>query len=108
MGMNAAVIGIGPFSRELVPHLEYPADRYEHTREGVTIAVSVFFVESGSTDSRRLAEFFSIDPWDFNQHELDAGRADLAALRAFFDERATDDFIALRSAGFRFFFMPNG
>lgn len=58
MGMNAEVIAIGIFRRSIVPFLQYPASYYARTREGVTIAEQVFFIESGATDSRRLADCF--------------------------------------------------
>ena len=108
MGMTSNVIGIGTFRRSIVPFLEYSEERYANTCEGVTIAQNVFFIETGSTDSRKLAACLHIDPWDFNQHELDASTADLAGLRDLFGEESVCSFVALRDAGFRFFFLPNG
>jgi len=108
MGMNAEVIGIGTFRRSIAPFLGYPEESYANTREGVTIAEMVFFIETGSFESRKLAACFHIDPWDFNQHELDASIADLAGLRELFGEKMVCSFVALRDAGFRFFFLPNG
>jgi hypothetical protein len=108
MGMNAEVIAIGPFHRSIIPFLQYPADQYANTREGVTIAEKVFFIESGTSESRKLAACFGVDPWDFNHHELDPRSADLDHLRDLFGEEAVRSFVGLRDAGFRFFFLPNG
>ena len=80
MGLQSVVLGIGPFSREIVPYLGYDEDKYADTREGITIVEYVFFSESGTTESLELASCFGIDPWDFNQHELDPAKADLEGL----------------------------
>jgi hypothetical protein len=108
MGMNAEIIGVGVFRRGIVPHLQYPADFYANTRDGVNIVESIFVVETGSTESRQLASCFGIDPWDFNRHELDATAANIAALGELFDDKEVQRFKGLRDAGFKFFFLPNG
>jgi hypothetical protein len=110
-----------------VPYLRHPAERYEATAEGSLLVELVFSTPEGSTRSRGLASCFGVDPWDFGRHALDASRADLAALRALFNPDARsaahgegvttppgpccDDvarFLALRDAGYQFFFLPNG
>ena len=106
--MNAEIVAIGTFRRSLVPFLQYPEAYYANTREGVTIAETVFFIESGTTESRKLADCFHIDPWDFNQHELDPAGADLEGLRELFGDQDVRSFVGLRDARFRFFFLPNG
>ena len=108
MGMNAEVIAIGTFQRSIVPYLQYPKEYYVNTRDGVRIAETVFFVESGSSESRQLAAGFGVDPWDFNQHELDPARADIELLREMFGDEMVRSFEGLRDAGFSFFFLPNG
>ena len=108
MGLQSVVLGIGPFSREIVPYLGYDEDKHADTREGITIVEYVFFSESGTTESLELAKCFGIDPWDFNQHELDPAKADLEGLEILFDAESVASFVALERAGFRFFFMPNG
>jgi hypothetical protein len=105
--MNAEVIAIGPFSRAIIPHLQYPADRYADTRDGITVVETVFFAETTS-GSVALAECFHVDPWDFNQHELDPARADLARLQQITSADEVARFLALRTAQFRFFYRPNG
>jgi hypothetical protein len=108
MGLNSEIVAIGRFTKAIVPFLEYPPDRYANVREGVTIPVSVFWVETGTSQSCVLAECFGVDLWDFNRHHLDPYRVDVARLRTMFDDDQIEDFLALRAAGFEFFFMPNG
>ncbi len=130
MGMSAEIFAVGPFRSELVPHLRHPAERYEAVAEGSIIIELVFSTYEGSTRSRRLASCFGADPWALGQHALDPFRADLDALRALFGsgaagaldlDRATpaagpgrDEngdvarFLALRAAGYQFYFLPNG
>lgn len=127
MGMSAEVLAIGPFRRSLVPFLEHPAGRYTSTREGATLVQRVFHTPEGSSRSRQLAECLGVEPWDFNTHALDPWRVNLEALRELLRPRAcpehrvtparepcaaclhpVDTFVALREAGFSFFFLPNG
>ncbi len=108
MGMTADVLAIGPYRSALTEHMEYPSELYTNTREGATILRELFQVYEGSTRSRELADCFGIDPWDFNQHELDPARADLPKLRQMFGEKEVATFQALRDAGFKFYFRPNG
>ncbi len=112
MGMSADVVAIGPFRRELVPYLTHAPERYAATREGAVLVERVFSTPEGSTRSRELATCLGIDPWDFRGHALDASRADVDALRALFDPYGQGAwvarFVALRAAGHRFFFRPNG
>jgi hypothetical protein len=130
MGMSAEVFAVGPFRRELTPHLSHPAERYAAVREGSIVVELVFSTPEGSSRSRELASCFGVDPWALGQHMLDPSRADLGALRALFDPDARCDrhrdeappapchgcsrrdavarFLALRAAGHRFFFLPNG
>ena len=108
MGMSAEIIAIGPFSRSIVGHMEYPEDFYKDTREGVPVLRRLFTVYQGSTVSRKMADCFGIEAWDFNGHHLDPVRADLDTLREMFDVRDVSAFLALREAGLQFYFMPNG
>ena len=96
--MQAQVIAIGNFSHQLVPFLNYPARYYESTREGAVIPEIVFWI----------ADCFGIDPWDFNQHELNPHAANTEKLAQLVDDKELACFTALRAAGFRFFFLPNG
>lgn len=108
MGMAAEVIAIGPFSKDIVNNLEYPKELYANVKDGTKIAQNVFSIDSGSTESQKLAKAFKIDPWNFNQHLLNSHQADLNLLKELFSEEEVEDFVALRNAGFDFFFLPNG
>jgi hypothetical protein len=107
MGMDAEVIAIGPFSEAAVSFLTYPAEVYANTRPGTTILDKVFTVESGDSDeSRELARLVGAEVWDFNTHELDPSKVDLAGLAERFD--GVERFVGLAAAGFRFYYLPNG
>jgi hypothetical protein len=76
-----------------------------------------FGITHGSTASRAFASYLGItDPWDFNQHKLVPSNVDVDGLRAFLEtlqgsEELMSDleaFLALRDAGFDFYFRPNG
>src|SRR4051812_26707113 len=54
MGMSAEIIAIGPFSRSIVGHMEYPEDFYKDTHEGVPVLRRLFTVYQGSTVSRKM------------------------------------------------------
>jgi hypothetical protein len=107
MGCDAEIIAIGPFSKRLVPALGYPAEQYQGVADGV-IVITCVFDAFGSTQSEKLAQCFGVGRWELGRHVLDATRADLATLRCDFDEQSTEHFLALREAGFQFYFMPNG
>ncbi len=109
MGMTAQILAIGPFRKELAQYLNYPADYYAQTREGVPV-ISFLFQCFGSSQSEELAACFALDPWDFNQHKIVPGRVDVARLKEAFREtpKDIDAFVAMRTAGFEFFFVPNG
>jgi hypothetical protein len=107
MGCDAEIIAIGPFSKRIVHALGYPEDQYRGVAEGTTV-IAFVFEASGSTESEKLAQCFGVGRWDLGQHVLNASRADLTTLRRDFDEHLTDNFVTLRDAGFKFYFMPNG
>ena len=129
MGMSAEVLSIGPFRTTLVPHLRHPPERYAATREGAVIVEVVVSYRHGNSVSRDLAACFGIDAWDFNAHAFDPWRTDIDALRRCVKhdgcpahvpgERQPNctacqsidpvaKFLALRDAGHRFYFRPNG
>jgi hypothetical protein len=107
MGMDAEVIAIGPFSESVVEFLTYPAEDYSKTRPGTTVVDNVFCVESGASgQSHELARLVGAEVWDFNTHELDPSKVDLAGLAQRFD--GVERFVGLAAAGFRSYYLPNG
>jgi hypothetical protein len=106
MGCNAEIIAIGPFSKRLIPALGYGEEQYRGVAEGTTVITCVFGDCGGSTESERLARCFGVGRWDLGRHVLNASEADLETLRSNFE--GVDDFLALREAGFHFYYMPRG
>ncbi len=114
MGMYAEVIAIGPFSKEIIPHLEYPESYYKDTKDGAIVNVTLFGVSEGSTLGHELARCLGVsNGWDFNQHKIDNSKIDAKSLRHFvsiytdYDDDA-EDLLALKDKGFQFHFAPNG
>ncbi len=121
MGMDAEILAVGPFHARLAEHLPFPAKFYAGTQEGATV-LRFLFPCATSGESWLLAECLQIDPWNFNQHKFDPHQLDedllldrtgrLAEITSFgwsFDvEKEWKSFVALRDAGFDFYFLPNG
>ena len=108
MGLDAHLLAIGPFSRAVLPALEYPADFYAEVREGATV-VTLVFEALTSASSHALAGSFGVGALELGRHALGAApHADVAALRAAeeFAEQVPA-FLALREAGFQFYYRPN-
>jgi hypothetical protein len=114
MGMSAEVIALGPYSEAIVGLMEYPAYYYASTKEGAPVTFRLFGIVEGSTASREFSELLGIsDPWDFNQHKVDASKIDFEGLRRWVkrypDYQAEVEVLyGLRRAGFEFHFRPEG
>lgn len=116
MGMCAKILALGKFSADLIPYLEYPANFYQHTQDGAPVVRFLFGIIEGSSLSREFAKCFGIDdPWDFNQHRIDASKTNLEQLRELFARDKTDErrrdieaFEVFRGKGYEFYFLPNG
>lgn len=107
--MDAELLAIGKFSKTIAEYLDYPKNYYDDTPEGAIIITRV--VNSTTTiGSEDLAAAFGIDPWKFEQHcELDAINADLFLLQEAVEDPLSVEVVkALREAGFKFYYMPNG
>lgn len=110
MGMDADVIAIGPFSRDIADCLDYPSGFYKDTEEGSPV-LSTLFLCNTSQASKELAEAFGIDSWDFNQHKLDdvVHVQTLAAINSEWEAIAEyNKFLRLKERGFEFYYRPNG
>ena len=88
--------------------MEYPQEYYRNTREGVPVLRVLFHVYNGTNVSFEMASCLGVQAWDFNTHHLNPRVADIDKLRQMFDRTEVDAFLALRDAGFQFYFMPNG
>ena len=108
MGLDANLIAIGPFSPAVLPALEYPADFYADVPEGATVITLVFEAFS-SSGSHSLARCLGVGALELGRHALGAAKdADVAALEGTeeFGEQVPA-FLALRDAGFQFYYLPN-
>lgn len=109
MGMDAELLAIGKFSAEIAGHLDYPRNFYIDTPEDSTIITGV--CDCVTTDgSELLAEALGIDPWQFQEHcNISGENADLEKMGEAIENPAkVNDFVALREAGFKFYYLPNG
>jgi hypothetical protein len=112
--MFAEVIGIGPFSKDIIEYLEYSEICYENTNAGAIVTVRLFGIGEGTAVSQEFAKCLGIsNGWDFNQHKIDSSKVNRSALLEFvsrytdYDEDA-GSMIALLEKGFEFHFLPNG
>ena len=107
MGLDALLIAVGPFSRSLLPALDYTADLYADVAEGTTI-VTLVFEALTSSGSYVLARSLGVGAMEFGRHAVgSAPDADVSALLA--EEEFVDyvpSFLALREAGFQFYYLP--
>ena len=108
MGLDAQLIAVGPFSRSLLPAMEYPANFYADVPEGVTIVRTVFSALT-SASSHSLARCFGVGALELGRHALggapDADVPALLTVEEFADYVSA--FLALREAGFQFYYLPN-
>jgi len=110
MGMDAELLAIGKFSKDIVWFLEYPDHFYSDVPEGSNIITRVCTCAT-SMESELLAEALGISPWKFEEHcNIDgANVVDLNKLdEAMEDSSQLANFIGLHDAGFQFYYMPNG
>ena len=114
MGLDACIMCIGPFKKELIEYLDYPEDYYLGTEKGAVVTTTLFTCNT-SDQSRQLANAFGFEAWDFNNHHIKSvEQADFEALYEL-EERCAEwdmsDFETLRillENGFFALYMPNG
>ncbi len=102
--LSAELLAIGPFHARLVPFLEYGAELWANVAPGAVIVQKLFNVFQSTPEAVALAAGFAADACDLGAHALDASRADLEGLRALGSAELVERFLALRGAGFRFYF----
>ena len=122
MGMEAELIGIGPYSDRVKNHLAYPAEDYRGITLGTKVYTLVAYCET-SHQSRDLADLCQVKIGEFGSHYINRERAKLLAqkfedmpweekVRLEEDWRpdvmaVMDKFIVLARGGFEFYFLPN-
>lgn len=111
MGMDAYIVAIGPYSEQIADHLCYSRGHYAGIPEGRPIVTELFHCPTTGT-SVDLAAAFGVDAWDMGSHHLDPHWVDNRALAGVAEESGFEDsisdFLALRDAGFEFYYLPNG
>ena len=80
MGMEATIIAIGPFNKDLVDVLCYPSDWYEDVEVGETV-ISTFIQMVTSQGSRDLAKAFGTKADMLGKHVLFPQDCDFSILR---------------------------
>lgn len=112
MSMDADVIGIGPFSQDIIDLLDYPAEYYDNVKHGAIIVVTVFRAPS-TESSYLLASALGVDAWDFNTHKIDPKNVKMQELEEFVGGATTHSledvtrFIKFVGKGFTFFYCLN-
>jgi hypothetical protein len=112
MGMDASLLAIGPFSKDIVDALEYPNCYYQSTPRGATVITTVTNCCT-TRGSEELAQALGINPMRFEEHcdiKPDLNKVDIE-LFAGAAENGMDDvasFLKLAANGFKFYYMPNG
>lgn len=120
MGMEAKLIAVGKFSKDIVDHLNYTSDHYDNMEEGTDIVVEFLGCPTENT-SRALADILGVEPWDFNTHAIDPakmkfpdGFKDRLAVGEVDDEfdfaypGEWEALFAFLNHGFKIFYMPEG
>src|SRR5690242_10305271 len=65
--MDAELIAIGPYSKDIISYLPYHPDNYSDVTEGTKVIAIIHHCDT-TTESRDLAETFGFEAWDFNSH----------------------------------------
>lgn len=80
MGMDADIICIGPFSRDILDCLNYDAEDCKGIEEGRLVSITI--CHCNTTDqSHELARCFkNLDPQDFNTHHITEDRVQWISL----------------------------
>jgi hypothetical protein len=111
MGMEAELLAIGKFSKDIVDILSYPYDFYEEVPEGSDICTCVACMPTKDT-SIALAKSFGIEPWEFEKHIFIPDKVDWELLQGIDDCTANEDLCKtvrkLIEKNFLFIYRPNG
>lgn len=106
MVLDAQVIAIGYFSKDVLPAMEYDSTFYANVAAGQTVVVNIFLACT-SEASHGLASAFGVGTMDLGRHHLKPESADLQKLEGLFGQKDVDQFILLRKHGFNFYYLPN-
>jgi len=112
MGLDADIICIGKFSKEIEDCLEYDCEFYKDTAPGTTVITHVFHCNT-SDQSKWLAKALGGEAWDFNTHHINKDKVNWVALYEMMytewdKELEVRKFARLLDAGFICIYQPNG
>ena len=113
MGLDAEVVCIGHFSKDIVPYLDYEPDTYENVIEGVGVAATFFRCNTTQT-SHELADALGVDARDFNTHHIRKDLVKWDALEEMCEENPEWDYgiegfkTLLEEKGFVCIYLPSG
>ena len=113
MGLEAGLLFIGPFSKDVVEHLDYPPDYYDDTNDCAIVTRSMFGCVTNDM-SHELAKAVGCEAWDFNTHVIIEEKVDFELLSEFIEDNGLFDFEDLSELkllfdkGFICIYLPNG
>jgi len=114
VGLDANVICVGQFSKDIVDYLDYESNAYENVQDGA-IVITTFFNCNTSDQSHQLAKALGADAWDFNTHAILKNKVNWEALRelsetcAEWGEESIQQFrCLLKEKNFICVYQPNG
>ena len=110
MGMDAQLLGLGKYKKQLASYLDYPEDDYTTVPEGTRIVTTIFTCNS-TTESRDLAEALNIAPWNFSQHYIPNTKTkqiDFEYIVTLFGGEVAEKLLILIKHGFDLIYLPNG
>lgn len=117
MGMQAELIAVGPYSPAVKTSMDYD-DGYDEVPEGTQVICTVVQCAT-SEQSRKLARALGMDAWKFQDHYIEADYArrlwehNKDAILEFVREypnmqSSIHTLLSLATAGFEFYFRPQG
>ena len=113
MGLDADVICVGVFSKDIAAQLDYDDEAYENVEEGRVVVTDFFSCNTGS-QSFELANALGVDAYDFNTHAIPKNRdIDWAALSLMCEKNGEWDYgiegfkLLLKEKNFLCVYRPN-
>jgi hypothetical protein len=113
MGLDANIMCIGRFDKEIVDCLPYGPEFYEGMILGMIVTTQLLNCNT-SDQSRQLAAALGTEPWDFNTHCISKDNVDwdaldeLSEICAEWDKIDVEKLRRLLDSNFICIYQPNG
>ena len=108
MSTNAHLIGVGPFSEDIVNYLDYPVHWYKEVMNGHRVITHLFLCSS-KYETDQLCNILGIEAMEFSTHEIKKSKIDFLDLNIWCENRDIMDhylgFEKLLDQGFEFMFV---